>query len=152
MPDRWFYVEHGQRKGPVSRDQLQQLARSGRLKPYDLVWTRGMKSWTPASEVADLLEAEDEPPPIPAPEPTIRFQFSPIEPQRVVMTDDGPVPVDEYSPTWNFIKRQMRDIGLGYMLDTREKRKRCAKQVGTMVGLGAGTIGYGLLKRLGILP
>ncbi|MGA2032038.1 MAG: DUF4339 domain-containing protein [Thermoguttaceae bacterium] len=67
MADQWYYTEQGQRKGPVSEDDLKQLASTGRIKPADLVWKQGMAAWGPASQVAGLIfpPVEDGPPPIP---------------------------------------------------------------------------------------
>jgi hypothetical protein len=52
----WYYARGGQQSGPVSFQQLQQLARSGGLVAADdLVWTATMKDWTPAGQVPDLF-------------------------------------------------------------------------------------------------
>ena len=54
----WFYACGGQQCGPISFEQLQDLARSGGLDPAkDLVWTGTMKDWTPAGQVAGLFAA-----------------------------------------------------------------------------------------------
>ena len=34
----WYYTTNKQQMGPVSRDELSQLANQGLLKPTDLVW------------------------------------------------------------------------------------------------------------------
>ena len=76
MADQWYYTENGQRRGPVSEDDLKQLAWTGQIKPTDLVWKQGMAAWGPALQVAGLIfptvedgppptPPEDEPPPIP---------------------------------------------------------------------------------------
>jgi hypothetical protein len=64
MVAEWFYVEQGQRRGPVTWQQLQQLAAGGQLKPADLVWKNGMAQWSPASTQAGLFGG-----PAPAPAP-----------------------------------------------------------------------------------
>ena len=52
----WFYAKGGQQQGPVTFDQLTQLARSGALDPEkDLVWTSSMKDWQPAGTVEGLF-------------------------------------------------------------------------------------------------
>lgn len=46
----WYYVRDGQRMGPVSEDEIRQLAVSGGLRPDDLVWNESMgEQWQPAS-------------------------------------------------------------------------------------------------------
>lgn len=57
MAAQWYYARDGQQAGPVSSQQLQQLAASGKLKPSDPVWREGMTSWSPASGVAGLTFA-----------------------------------------------------------------------------------------------
>ncbi len=46
----WYYVENGQQKGPVTQDQLDELARLGTIKADSLVWTDGMANWLPYSQ------------------------------------------------------------------------------------------------------
>lgn len=45
----WFYTTNKQQMGPVSHDELRQLANKGLLKPTDLVWKDGMNDWERAS-------------------------------------------------------------------------------------------------------
>jgi hypothetical protein len=60
----WFYARSGQQKGPVSFEQLVNLAHTGELDPEDLVWNASMKNWAPAQTVAGLFDAP--PSPLPA--------------------------------------------------------------------------------------
>ena len=46
----WYYVENGQQKGPVTQDQLDELARQGTIKADSLVWTDGKANWLPYSQ------------------------------------------------------------------------------------------------------
>jgi hypothetical protein len=55
MANEWHYTKDGQRFGPVSGQQLKELAATGQLGPDDLVWKEGMKQWLPASKVKGLL-------------------------------------------------------------------------------------------------
>jgi hypothetical protein len=57
MADQWFYAQGGQHIGPVTFEQLTQLARSGGLTANDLVWQEGMPDWQPAGQVAGLFAA-----------------------------------------------------------------------------------------------
>jgi hypothetical protein len=70
MADQWYYTDQGQRLGPISSDQLKQLAASGRLQPSAFVWKEGMAQWAAASNVDGLFPAElqavrSSPPPLP---------------------------------------------------------------------------------------
>ncbi len=53
----WYYARGGKQSGPVSFEQLAEIARSGGLDPLkDLVWTPAMKDWSPAGQVPDLFK------------------------------------------------------------------------------------------------
>jgi hypothetical protein len=70
MSNSWWYVANGERKGPVSSNDLQRLLLGGALTANSLVWTQGMQGWQAASqvdEVASLL------PSLPPEIPTKRF-------------------------------------------------------------------------------
>ena len=43
----WHYAENGQQRGPVSRQELEELVRAGRLPRTSLVWRQGMTDWQP---------------------------------------------------------------------------------------------------------
>lgn len=63
----WFYAKGGQQGGPVSFEQLRELARSGGLDAEkDLVWTSGMKDWQPAGQVEGLLASRPQESAVPA--------------------------------------------------------------------------------------
>jgi GYF domain 2 len=47
----WFYSVGDSRQGPVTEDALQRMARSGTLRPDDLVWREGMADWVEARTV-----------------------------------------------------------------------------------------------------
>ncbi|MEY3895522.1 MAG: hypothetical protein RLZZ214_1041 [Verrucomicrobiota bacterium] len=66
----WYYARGGQQNGPVSFEQLVELARSGALNPKDdLVWSQNMKDWTPAGQVPGIF-AQAAPATFPAAPPT----------------------------------------------------------------------------------
>jgi hypothetical protein len=58
MAAEWYYTTNKQQMGPVSWDELRQLAGAGLLKPSDLVWTDGMSEWVKAVRQNDLFAAE----------------------------------------------------------------------------------------------
>jgi len=51
----WYYAKGQTRLGPVSGQQLKELAGSGQLQPGDLVWQAGMPQWAPAANVPGLF-------------------------------------------------------------------------------------------------
>ena len=74
MTDQWYYTEQNERRGPVSEEQLKELASAGRLKPTVKVWKKGMAGWEPASKIAILTfprPADDGPPPLSPDEPPL---------------------------------------------------------------------------------
>lgn len=63
-----WYAENGQRRGPVSLDQLRQLVRAGVVTKQTLVWRKGMANWAAAGTVdgmAVLFIPTDGPPQLP---------------------------------------------------------------------------------------
>jgi len=52
---QWHYAHNGQQFGPVSDQQLKQLADSGQLLPTDMVWKKGMAQWVKAARIDDLF-------------------------------------------------------------------------------------------------
>jgi uncharacterized membrane protein len=52
----WFYARGGQQNGPVTFEQLIELANGGGLNAMnDLVWNASMQNWKPAGQVAGIF-------------------------------------------------------------------------------------------------
>jgi hypothetical protein len=66
MAREWLYSHDGKEHGPVSTDQLKELAQTGALLPTDTVWTEGFTTWRRASNAKGLTFAIE---PIVAPLP-----------------------------------------------------------------------------------
>lgn len=47
----WYYAQFGNRLGPFDRQTIEDLYRSGGLKPEELVWEEGMPDWVRADSV-----------------------------------------------------------------------------------------------------
>jgi hypothetical protein len=62
MVAEWYYAEQGQHKGPVTFEDLKNLAAAGRLRPTDLVWKAGWPQWAAASAQPGLFAAPAAPP------------------------------------------------------------------------------------------
>lgn len=54
MSEEWFYEDHGQQRGPVSREVLLGLVQQGEIGPEHLVWSRGMGGWLPLGNVPGM--------------------------------------------------------------------------------------------------
>lgn len=66
MADEWYYSKKGQRIGPVSDEQMNQLVSSREIQPTDMVWKQGMAQWAQASQIFPPPAPDpNAPPPIP---------------------------------------------------------------------------------------
>ena len=63
MPDHWYYAKGDQRFGPVSEEELRQLAAAGQLARTDLAWREGMDDWVPVGQTGILPAVPDPGPP-----------------------------------------------------------------------------------------
>jgi len=50
----WFYLDKGQRVGPLPLQSVQALVRAGHLLPHDLVWKAGMDGWQAVGSLREL--------------------------------------------------------------------------------------------------
>lgn len=56
---QWYYTRNRQQNGPVSFDELKQIAATGGLTPSDMVWNPPMPDWIPASSVQGLFNSSN---------------------------------------------------------------------------------------------
>ena len=63
---QWFYIQNHQKVGPLSLNQLYQLATTGELGRNDMAWRKGMAERILAGSIKELSSIEwSTPPPIP---------------------------------------------------------------------------------------
>jgi hypothetical protein len=55
MAHEWYYASGDEKIGPLTREELQEHADSGRLTREDLVWRDGLEEWKPASSLKGLF-------------------------------------------------------------------------------------------------
>ncbi len=56
MAGEWFLARSGQQTlGPITAQQLKQMADEGQVRAGDLVWKPGMPKWAPAAQIKGLL-------------------------------------------------------------------------------------------------
>jgi hypothetical protein len=89
MASEWYYTTNRQQMGPVSWEELQQLAERGLLKPQDLVWTDGMPEWVKASRQQGLFATAKAPAPT-APAPA-------ASPPAAAQPASAPAEADDYA-------------------------------------------------------
>lgn len=63
MSENWYYVQQGNRQGPVSFDTIQSLINSNTLGELDYVWKKGFDNWKKIAEVEELRDTTPTPPP-----------------------------------------------------------------------------------------
>lgn len=68
MAAEWYYADGNEQKGPVTQEELSELARKGVLLPQSKVWKNGLPDWVQAHTIPEIFPAPPEgpggPPPI----------------------------------------------------------------------------------------
>lgn len=54
MADNWYYVQKGNRQGPVSLEAIEGMIAKEELKLEDFVWKKGFENWKKIKEVDEL--------------------------------------------------------------------------------------------------
>lgn len=54
MASVWFYVENGERKGPIEESALIHLIKDGTIKEDSFVWKKGFQDWTKLGALAEF--------------------------------------------------------------------------------------------------
>jgi hypothetical protein len=62
--DDWYYVEKGEKKGPVSAVEIKHLLNNGQIADDTHVWRSGMKGWSTIRESELYALVDNIPPPI----------------------------------------------------------------------------------------
>lgn len=76
----WYFVDLlGQRKGPVTQQQLIDAVSDGRIRPATLVWRDGLAQWQPFSAMEhELRPSHDAVPPLPHGMPSASVETNPF--------------------------------------------------------------------------
>lgn len=64
--EAWFYAVGGQRKGPVSADQLRELLAAQTIDGETSIWRKGLTDWQPLRTTEIGASLKETPPPIAA--------------------------------------------------------------------------------------
>jgi hypothetical protein len=95
----WYYTRDRKPQGPVTLEQLNELAQTGVLIPTELVWQEGMPQWVEARSISGLFPT---PPPLPAVEMPAKIDESPRpaaeEPVIEIVAEapvEPPIPIAE---------------------------------------------------------
>jgi len=71
MAENWYYVQKGNRQGPVSQEVIISMISQQDLSAADFVWKKGFDNWKKIKEVSEL-QVSTEPPFEPKPEPEVK--------------------------------------------------------------------------------
>lgn len=74
MPNNrdWYYIDNGEKIGPLSALQLKNAANNGTLNKSNLIWGTGLKDWSMAGDSKGLFD--NSPPPVP--NQSLDFKYS----------------------------------------------------------------------------
>lgn len=61
MSDNWYYVQKGNRQGPVNVSVITSMIAKQELKSEDFVWKKGFENWKKIKDVSELEEAPVKP-------------------------------------------------------------------------------------------
>ncbi len=90
MADNWYYVQKGNRHGPVGVEVIESMLRGQQLQLEDFVWKKGFENWKKISEVPEL---QSQPAPAPAPkEPEAAPVFTPPKQAATPKPTAAPAP------------------------------------------------------------
>ncbi len=91
MADNWYYVQKGNRQGPVGVEIITSLISKQELKSEDFVWKKGFDNWKKIKEISELQSSDSSVAPIPqAPVQEKIFNFSDLnQDDRVVFIRIG---------------------------------------------------------------
>jgi hypothetical protein len=91
-PEQWFYSHQGQQRGPVSLDALRAMLAAGEVMWSEMVWSAGMATWSPASQVAALRPLSASPADLPPPLPPQPMNYAGPLPPPAHYRDPGDDP------------------------------------------------------------
>ena len=82
VASQWHWMDRGRKMGPVSWGELQALAKSGKLRPTDMVLRDGSTKWQPAQQARDADETPSQSGATVAPAPVAAMRPPPVPRQE----------------------------------------------------------------------
>lgn len=61
MADNWYFVQKGNRHGPVAFEVIEKMIADQDLKSDDFVWKKGFDNWKKIKDVSELQPQQEEP-------------------------------------------------------------------------------------------
>jgi len=124
MADNWYYVQKGNRHGPVAIEVIESMIQNQDLKTEDFVWKKGFENWKKIKDVSELqVEPKSAPPqmelpkatePVAAPVPKKEVRLKDHNPDENIIWirvgNDRGTPPTEYGPySVNLMKRLFKE-------------------------------------------
>lgn len=127
----WYFMKEETQHGPILEAEIRRMALDGSLKREDLVWSEGMDSWLPASEVG-LFEFPASPPAPPSPPPPPQY-VAPSQPYSPPPPSFGTIGADipNYLP-WAIASTLLCCIPFGIVSIVFAFKANSAKAVGDL--------------------
>lgn len=94
MADSWYYVQKGNRHGPVALEVIQQMIANSDLNSADYVWKKGFENWKKIKEIPEFEE-----------KPASTFK-APEAPKA-----EAPKPVADLGPKIEYKEVSLRSLG-----------------------------------------
>lgn len=96
MADNWYYVQKGNRHGPVAIEVIESMIQNQDLKSEDFVWKKGFENWKKIKDVSEF-QVQD----IPAPK--IEVPQAPIAPAAPAPAPKKEIKLKDHNPDENII-------------------------------------------------
>jgi hypothetical protein len=84
MADNWYYVQKGNRHGPVAIEVIEQMITNQELKEEDFVWKKGFENWKKIKDVSELKIKEE------AVLPFVSLEIPQAPPKRISLKELNP--------------------------------------------------------------
>jgi hypothetical protein len=134
MATNWHVSQDGNSKGPFTDAQVRDLASTGRLRPFDLLWREGMAEWVAAEKVRGLFPSTSSPPPPPNGPPSVSPAIGSVgSPLTLSVVGDGKFAFSgDYAQIFQIVEQALLECGA--------KIKERSMQSGVL----RGKCGYGI--------
>lgn len=86
MSDKWYYVQKGNRQGPVAIEVIEQMMTNQDLKSEDFVWKKGFENWKKIKDVEELNRKDASP----IPEIALPPEIKPVPHKEISLKDLAP--------------------------------------------------------------
>lgn len=98
MADNWYYVQKGNRHGPVAIEVIESMIQNQDLRPEDFVWKKGFENW---KKIKDTSELQTQSAPTPVAPPKMEIPQPPVSPAAPAPKKE--IKLKDHNPDENII-------------------------------------------------